>query len=190
MTTDGTTSPPNDDDALEGLSTAALTDLLYRELRLLARSRQRGDRIAAQMDPTSLVHRAYERLATAADGTWRSREHFVAAAAEAMRRVCIDEARAQGTLKRGGDRVRVPLSAVFRTAHAGLIGEDVDLLELSDALERLVAADGRAANIVKMRFFAGLTIENVAVLLGVDSRTVDRDWLAARAWLFADLKPS
>lgn len=174
-------------DPFVGLTTVELADLIYEVLRGIAGARQRRDRVAAGMNPTSLIHRAYLRLVQKPGETWNSRAHFVGAAAEAMRRVCIDEARAQAALKRGGDRCRVPLSDVLERSHAATISESMDLLSLSEALDRMAQVSARAAEIVKMRFFAGLTVDEVATLLNLSSRTVLREWEFARAWLFAEL---
>jgi len=183
----GSPDSPDGDEPFAGLTTAELIVLVYDELRALARSRQKSDRIAAEMNPSSLLHRTYVRLAGRSDARWYSRAHFVTAAAEAMRRVCIDEARRIQTRKRGGDRMRVPLSDVMDRNHAGLISERIGMLELNEAIDRLARHNSRAAEIVKMRFFTGMTIQQVAAVLGTDTRTIDRDWMAARAWLFAEL---
>ena len=165
--------------------------LVYDELRGIAHARIRGERPGYTLQTTELVHEAYLRLAPDRDDAWVGRGHFFAAAAEAMRRILIERARARARVKRGGDAegrpaLRVPLDLV---EIAGLADDDEPetILALDAAIERLEAKDERVARVVKLRFYAGLDVEEVAALVGASSRTVLRDWAFARAWLYAEL---
>ena len=138
------------------------------------------------LQATALVHEAFVRLVgPAQDRQWDSRGHFFAAAAEAMRRILINRARDKQRLKRGGGRKRVDLNQLA-TANDAL---DEDLLALDEALERLAAEDANCAQLVKLRFFAGLTADEASLALGVSRRTADRYWAYARAWLYKALRP-
>ena len=159
---------------------ADLLPLVYAELRRLAAAQLGREKPGQTLDATALVHEAYVRLVGPADeARWRSRGHFFAAAAEAMRHILVDIARRKGRKKREGVRVRVSLDAVEPSAAAP--GED--LLALDDALTRLAATDPTAAELVKLRYFAGLTIPQAAEALGIGARSADRLWAYARAWL-------
>ncbi|HYH68889.1 MAG TPA: ECF-type sigma factor [Urbifossiella sp.] len=159
---------------------ADLLPLVYDELRKLAAARLAAERPGQTLQPTALVHEAYLRLlgSEPPDG-WTGRGHFFAAAAEAMRRILINRARDRHRLKRGGDRGRVDLGAPADPATA----PDADLLDLDDALRRMSASHPQAAELVKLRFFAGLTQHEAAAALGLAPRTADRVWAFARAWL-------
>jgi RNA polymerase sigma-70 factor (ECF subfamily) len=156
-----------------------LAPIVYGALRELAGRylREAGEPLTLQ--PTALVHEAYLKLAGAAADDWRSRTHFYAVAARAMRQVLIDHVRGRNRLKRGGGRQRVTLSDVAAGTRDTLV--DVDALE--EALVRLGRQDERAARVVELRFFAGLPEPAVAEVLGVSERTVRNDWRMARAWL-------
>ena len=162
--------------------------LVYDELRKLAAQRLRREKPGQTLDATALVHEAYLKLVgTGRDKPWDGRGHFFAAAAEAMRRILIDRARERLRLKRGGGghRQRIDLKA--------LVTDDAspdELIDLDDALTRLSSVDARAANLVKLRLFAGLSIDEAATALGVVRRTAQRDWTFARAWLFEQLSAS
>lgn len=161
-----------------------LAPLLYDELRALARSHLNRERQDHTLQATALVHEAYLRLLGADQPPWNDRTHFFRAAAEAMRRILVEHARARGRIKRGGDRVRVEL-------RESLIGGGHDLdevLALDDAFRRLDEQDPRAADVVRLRYFAGLSVADTATALGVSERTVKRDWALARAWLFQELR--
>lgn len=160
-----------------------LLPLVYNELRALARARMARERPGHTLQPTALVHEAYLRLFGSAAPRWENRAHFFAAAAEAMRRILIDRARRQARLKRGGKQERVPLTdiAAEQPLDAG------QLLSLDQALERLEARDPSMAQVVTLRFFAGLTVEEIAAAVGVTPRTINRHWIAARAWLHREL---
>jgi RNA polymerase sigma factor (TIGR02999 family) len=156
---------------------ADLLPLVYDELRKLAAARMAAERPGHTLDATALVHEAYLRLI--GDQHFDGRAHFFAAAAEAMRRVLVNHARDRARLKRGGRRARVDLDRLTGPAAAS----DDDLLELDDALERLAGEFPSAAELVKLRFFAGMTQSEAADALGIPRRTADRHWAFARAWL-------
>lgn len=153
---------------------------LYRELRDLARRRLRNERSAHTLQATALVNEAYLRLSRERRIPADGRTRFLAIASNTMRRVLVDYARARRRAKRGGDPERVPLEDV----EAFLSDEESDeILALEDALVRLAQASPRGARVVELRFFAGLEMEEIAALLEVSSKTVQRDWAAARAWI-------
>ncbi len=160
-------------------ATDELLPLVYAELRRLARSRVAREKHAHSVQPTSLVHQAYFRLLGKQQPQWQGRSHFFAAAAEAMRRILIEKARQRASLKRGGDMRRTEL-------RESRIGEELsaeDLLSLDAALDGLEERDPAMANVVKLRYFAGLTVEETADALEMSPRSVNRAWTGARAWL-------
>jgi RNA polymerase sigma factor (TIGR02999 family) len=163
-----------------------LFPLVYDALRELAAARLAHEAPGQTLQATALVNEAYLRLVETKAQEWNSRGHFFAAAAEAMRRILVDRARKKQSLKRGGDRVREPLEEALVMAPE--IGED--LVALDEALERLGARDAEAAELVKLRFFAGLTSAQAAEALGISPRTADRAWTYARVFLLAELKNS
>jgi RNA polymerase sigma factor (TIGR02999 family) len=186
-------SADNDQNATEILAQAAggddsaaarLLPLVYDELRALAQSFFQLERPDHTLEPTALVHEAFMRLVDQTRVEWKSRAHFFAVAATAMRRILADHARRHRALKRGGDQKRVPLTNVPTPSGGSLI----DLVDLDDALERLAALDQRQYRIVELRFFGGLTVEQVAGVLGVSKTTVENEWRMVRAWLSAELK--
>jgi RNA polymerase sigma factor (TIGR02999 family) len=156
---------------------ADLLPLVYDELRKLAAARMAAETPGHTLNPTALVHEAYLRLV--GDQQFDGRGHFFAAAAEAMRRILVNHARDRNRLKRGGGRQRVDLDRLTGLAAA----TDDDLLGLDDALDRLAKDYPAAAELVKLRFFAGMTLREAAEALGVPRRTADRHWSFARAWL-------
>jgi RNA polymerase sigma factor (TIGR02999 family) len=156
-----------------------LTPIVYQSLRELAGHYLQGAVASPTLQPTALVHEAYLKLAGAADSDWRSRSHFYAIAARAMRQVLIDHVRGRRRQKRGGGWIRVTLSDVTAEDNETLI--DAEALEA--ALVALGKQDPRAARVVELRFFAGLPEPAVAEVLGVSERTVRSDWRMARAWL-------
>lgn len=167
------------------LALHALFPLVYDELRRLAAHRLALESPGQTLQATALVHEAYLRL-VGSDATkaWDGRGHFYAAAAEAMRRIVIDRARNRQRLKRGGRRRRESLDLDT------LIAEDApadDLIDLDEALGRMARFEHRAAEVVKLRLYVGLTLDEAAETLGVARRTVERDWAFARAWLFRQL---
>jgi RNA polymerase sigma factor (TIGR02999 family) len=162
-----------------------LLPLVYEELRRLAAQKLAQERPGQTLQPTALVHEAYLRLVGQRDEPcWDSRGHFFAAAAESMRRILVENARRRQRLKRGGDRRRVDPQQVELASAA----PSDDVLVISEALDRLAAEDPRKAELVKLRFFAGLSVEEAAQCLGISRATADRDWAYARAWLFDRLR--
>lgn len=156
-----------------------LLPLVYDDLRRLARARLRQESGVMTLPATALVHEAYLRLVGSDLLDWDHRGHFFAAAAEAMRRVAVDYARAARTRKRGGDLTRV----VLDTQHLPSQGLSLDLVDLDQALKRLEDQDQVMADVVKLKYFAGLSNLDTARSLGLSERTVNRHWTAARAWL-------
>jgi len=157
-----------------------LLPLVYEELRKLAAQKLANEKPGQTLQPTALVHDAYLRL-VGVDGSphWNSRGHFFAAASEAMRRILVDNARRKASAKRGGAFVRVKLAdEVSACPDAG-----VDLISLDEALDNLAARDARKAQLVKLRFFAGLSSSQAAAALGISESTADADWAYAKAWL-------
>jgi RNA polymerase sigma factor (TIGR02999 family) len=172
----------------QGDPTAAdqLLPLVYQELRRLAAHKLSRERPGQTLDATALVHEAYLRLVgTDRDQPWDSRGHFFAAAAESMRRILVENARRKHRRKRGGDRQRVDLQEIEAPADA----PTDDLLALDEALEQLAAEDPPKAALVKLRFFAGLSVVEAAACLGISRATADRHWAYARAWLYDRLHP-
>jgi RNA polymerase sigma factor (TIGR02999 family) len=160
---------------------AELLPLVYHELRKLAAARLAEEKPGQTLQATALVHEAYLRLASGAQPQgWNGRGHFFAAAAEAMRRILIDRARHKQTSKAGGQHRRLDLDAVDPLRDQV---DDDRLLALDDALQKLEVADPRKAQLVKLRFFAGLTAEQAAAALGVSTSTAEKDWAYARSWL-------
>lgn len=170
----------------EGWSSDRLLELLYDELRELAAARLRRLPPGSTLQPTALVHEAYMRLA-GDDDAWSGRAHFFGAAARAMRNVLIDRARRRAAARYGGGRNRITLDT-------GMLGlpkqaEDETLLALDEALDRLTALNERQGQAVVLLYYGGLTQQQAAELLGVSTRTVERDWRFAKAWLQRELGP-
>jgi RNA polymerase sigma factor (TIGR02999 family) len=164
-----------------------LLPLVYEELRQLAARKLVRESPGQTLSPTALVHEAYLRLVdTQKVQQWNSRGHFFGAAAEAMRRILVERARHKRSLKTGGDRQRQELADL----EAPDAEPSVDLLALNDALEKLETQDKRRAEVVKLRFFAGLTIEETARALGISTSTADSDWAYARCWLRLEIAGS
>jgi RNA polymerase sigma factor (TIGR02999 family) len=161
-----------------------LLPLVYEELRKLAAAKLAQENPGQTLQPTALVHEAYVRLVNADQARpWSSRTHFFRAAAEAMRRILVDNARRKGSLKRGGEFKRVELDAL--EASDMLPAEDV--LALSEALEKLAVHDTDKAELVKLRYFVGLSVEDAASVLGISRATADRHWQYAKTWLYCEL---
>ena len=160
-----------------------LLPLVYDELRRLAAHRMAGEDPGQTLQATALVHEAWLRLGGDDQPSWQNRAHFFAAAAEAMRRILIDNARRKNYLRHGGGAERVNLDGLDLAASV----DDEQLLALNEALDHLAAHDATKAQVVKLRFFAGLTNEQVARVLGVSEPTVKRHWAYARAWLFREM---
>ena len=163
---------------------ATLMPLLYDELHRLAVYYMRNERAGHTLQPTALVNEAYIRLIDQRESDWQNRAHFIAVAAQAMRRVLIDHARSKQRVKRGGLQVKVALEDVALAAG----DQPQDLVALDAALERLAKVDARQSRIVELRYFGGLTVEQTAEVLGISAPTVKRDWAVARAWLHRELR--
>jgi RNA polymerase sigma factor (TIGR02999 family) len=166
-------------------SSGELLPQLYAELRKLAAHRLARERPGQTLQATALVHEAWLRLENSPNQKWNGRAHFFAAAAEAMRRILVDNARRKQRLKHGGGGERVEIEAVELAAPL----PDEQLLELDEALNQLAGLDPPAAQLVKLRFFAGLTQAEAAEQLGLSRSTADRTWQFARAWLFDRIRP-
>jgi RNA polymerase sigma factor (TIGR02999 family) len=167
-------------DAGEADAAQKLLPLVYEELRVLAARRLEKEPPGQTIQPTALVHEAYLRLVGAQSPQhWQSKGHFFAAAAQAMRRILVENARRRKSLKQGGHWKQVDLDQ----AQPATPKASVDLVALDEALCRLAEADSRKARLVELRFFAGMTMEQAASALGVSIATAQRDWLYARAWL-------
>jgi RNA polymerase sigma-70 factor, ECF subfamily len=162
----------------------ALLAAIYDDLHRLAAKHMRGERVDHTLQPTALVHEAYIRLVDQRSTTWNDRLHFFAVASRVIRRILVDHARAEKAAKRGGDRTRVPLHDVDA---AGPM-RDVELLALDEALDDLASIDAQQAQVVELRYFGGLTVPEVASVLSISPRSVDRDWQCARAWLYCRLQ--
>ena len=161
-----------------------LLPLVYEELRKLAAVRMASEAPGHTLDGTGLVHEAFLRLV--GDQRFENRSHFFAAAAEAMRRILVESARAKSRLKRGGDQTRVTIDAV----DIRLQRPADELLAIHEALDRLTVTNPRAAELVKLRYFVGLTLDEAAQTLGISPRTADGVWAYAKAWLLVQLGPA
>src|SRR5208282_4313270 len=161
-----------------------LLPLVYGELRRLAASKMARETPNQTLQPTALVHEAWLRLVGDANPKFGGRAHFFAAAAEAMRRILIDKARRKRALRHGGDQQRVDLADVEVAAP----GDDDQLLAVNDALDKLAAQNQLEAELVKLRYFVGITLEEAAEVLGISARTADNYWAHARAWLYRAIK--
>lgn len=183
MVPDPTPDPIRDalDAVREGQPHASerLLPLVYDHLRRLARARMAHVPPGNTLQPTALVHEAFLRLQKGQGAEWDGRGHFFAAAAEAMRQILVDQARRKGAIKRGGDRERLDVDDIDLPIEAPPEG----ILDLDAALDALAELDAVKADVVKLRYFAGLEREEIATTLGISPRTVDRHWAYARAWL-------
>ena len=168
----------------DGTAAARLLPLVYGELRSLAQSYFQLERPDHTLEPTALVHEAFVRLVDQTRVKWKSRAHFFAVAATAMRRILADHARRHRAAKRGGDRKRVPLTNVPTPSGSRVVG----IVDLDDALAQLENLDKRQYRIVELRFFGGLTVAQVAEVLSVSKTTVESEWRMVRAWLSAELR--
>lgn len=160
-----------------------LLPVVYEELRRLAAAKMSQEPPGHTLQATALVHEAYIRLVGSQDQDWSGRTHFFAAAAEAMRRILIDNARRKLRLKRGGGRQKIGLT----DAEPAIEGPSDDLIALDEALDRLAEMDKTKADLVKLRYFAGLTLEQTAGVLNLPERTAKRYWAHARAWLHREV---
>lgn len=162
----------------------SLVPLVYAELHRLAHSYMRGERPGHSLQTTALIHEAYVRLVDAPQMRCQNRGHFLAVSAQIMRRILVDVARSERSLKRGGDRPHVALEEGLAIAPEARL----DLAALDDALIELAAIDPRKSQVVELRFFGGLTAEETAEVLGVSCDTVLRDWKLAKVWLLQRLE--
>jgi RNA polymerase sigma factor (TIGR02999 family) len=160
-----------------------LMELTYHELRKIAASHIRRERTARSLQTMDLVHEAYLRLVDQAATPWRDRAHFFRIAAHVMRQILIDHARKRHAGKRGGGVPQISLDKALNIAEA----QSGDLLVLEEALARLQTVDSRQCQVVEMRFFAGMSEDEIAVVLGVSVRTIHREWRMARAWLYKEV---
>lgn len=163
-----------------------LMPAIYAECRRIAARQLRREHRDHTLDPTSLVHEMYLRLVDQRRATWANRAQFFGVAAQLMRRVLVDYARARHADKRGGSATFVSLAAAAETPNDSPVG---DVLAIDDALERLAAYDQEQVRIIELRFFAGLTVEETAHVVGRSPRTVKREWQLAKAWLHRELRP-
>ena len=164
-----------------------LLPLVYADLRQLAAAKMASEAPGQTLQPTALVHEAWLRLGGDAQPQWANRAHFFAAAAEAMRRILIDQARRKRAVRHGGELAKVSASdSGFDVAAP--TADDEELLLMNEALGALAAHDPRIAELVKHKYFTGLTLEEAADLLGISHRTANRDWAYARAWLFNEMR--
>jgi RNA polymerase sigma factor (TIGR02999 family) len=175
-----------DRDALE-----RLVPMVYQECRRLAALQLGGERAGHTLSPTALVHELYLRLVDQRRASWQNRAHFFGVAAGLMRRILVDHARGRAALKRGGGGIFVQLTDDVPGAAGSRDGDEAaaDLLALDEALHRLGERDPDQRQLVELRYFAGLTVEETAHVLGRSPRTVKREWQLARAWLFRELHP-
>ena len=162
-----------------------LLRLVYDELRKIAAWKMSSESSAYTLQPTALVHEAWLRLTAMEGWNWQNRAHFFGAAAESMRRILIDRARRRNALRRGGDQERVEL---VEGELAAVAPDDARLLALDEALTKLSAEDPRKAELIRLRYFAGLTIEQAAETLWISEATAKRWWNFARAWLFEEMR--
>ena len=163
-----------------------LLPLVYEELRILAAQKLSHESPGQTLQATALVHEAYIKLVGEEAQDWKSRNHFFWAAAEAMRRILIDNARRKSSLKRGGEHGRIDLDPATR-AHDGTLSAE-NLISLDEALARLSADEPDRAGVVKLRYFAGLSVEQTSEILGISPTTVKRYWAYARAWLLREIE--
>jgi RNA polymerase sigma factor (TIGR02999 family) len=159
---------------------------VYQQLRGIAEAYFRRAGRHQTLQPTALVHEAFLRMADRPDAQWNGRSHFCAVCATAMRAILVDHARARTARKRGGDWQRLTLDAAHIVPH-GSEWAEVDILALNRALERLEQLNPRHAHIIELRFFGGMTVEQIAEHLGLSRTTIENDWRTARAWLSAQL---
>jgi RNA polymerase sigma-70 factor (ECF subfamily) len=160
-----------------------LTPLVYEQLRRIARRHMREERAGNTLQTTALINEAYLRLVDVNSSGWRDRAHFFAFSARLMRRILVDAARARGSAKRGGLAIRVDHSKTFNPDDLPGAGRSAELVALDDALNALAEIDVRKARVIEKRFFAGLSVEETAGVLGISTQSVLRDWKLARVWL-------
>ena len=177
---------PANDGSMEALNLSQVMPIVYDELRRLARKYMARERVGQTLQATALVNEAYVRLWKENKRVWQNRAHFCAIAANAMREILVERARARAALKRGGSRVRVSLSKDIPAKE----NAEFDMLALNEALTGLSKLDPQLAHIVELRFFGGLTVEEAASVLKSSPATVKRAWSMAKAWLKRELERS
>ena len=160
-----------------------LMPMVYQDLRLLAQRSLRQERNEHTLQATALAHEAYLRLIDQRNVDWRDRQHFLAIAAQQIRRILVDHARAKNSNKRGGGSDRITLSDLPEQEH----GSRIELMALDDAMQRLAQISETQCRIVELRYFGGLTLEDIAEVLGIGKRSVSREWNCAKAWLYHEL---
>lgn len=168
----------------DAVALGKLTPMVYAELRSLAHRALRGERDDQTMQTTALVNEAFIRLVGQDRTRWQNRSHFAAVAAQAMRRILVDEARRRNAAKRPDAAMRVELHEAVE-----LVASPEELVALDNALSRLALLDERQARVVELKFFAGMELDEIASVLGVGSATVSRDWRLARGWLYSAMVP-
>ena len=168
----------------DGKASEELLPLVYEELRRLAAHKMANEAAGQTLQPTALVHEAWLRLVGNQEQQWNGRAHFFGAAAEAMRRILIENARRKGAQRHGGGKARLDVHEIEIAAPA----KDEELLALSDALEKFAVRDKQKAELVKLRYFVGLTTEEAAQVLGISVPTADRWWNFSRAWLYEEIE--
>ena len=161
-----------------------LLSLVYEELRSLAARKMAQEKAGQTLQATALVHEAWLRLSASHSQEWRGREHFFSAAAEAMRRILVDNARRKMRVRHGGEMERVEIE----WTHLPIATDDVKCLKVHEALDRLTLVDARKAEVVKLRVFVGLEVQEIAAALGTSEKTIQRDWIFAKAWLSRELR--
>ena len=161
---------------------------LYPNLRQMAARLLSRERLGHSMEPAMLIHEAYLKLVDQEQASWKTKSHFFAVGAQAMRRILVDHARHRNRLKHGGDLARITLTDL--NARSLSIDRDQDVLTVAEVLDRLEHLDPRQAKIVELRFFGGLTLDEVAEALGISRRTVAYEWRVARAWIRSELSGS
>jgi RNA polymerase sigma-70 factor (ECF subfamily) len=167
------------------IAQAEISASIYRELRKLAAAKMRSERDNHTLQPTALVHEAYLRLADQPDSVWKDRGRILGLAAQAMRHILVDHARARATEKRGAGTVQISVNEGVLSSRDSFF----DVLTIDEALSRLSAFDSRQAKVLELHFFGGLSIEEIAQELKISPRTIARDWAMARAWLRRQLTP-
>ncbi len=187
MSADGITVIMQQVERGEPNAAAQLLAVVYDELRRLAAAKMARESAGQTLQPTALVHEVWLRLGGDAQPAWANRAHFFAAAAEAMRRILIESARRKRAIRHGGEFAKVSASETGFDVAAAAETDD-ELLLVNDALEALAAHDPRKAELVKQKYFVGLTLEEAAEVLGISHRTAKRDWAYAQAWLFEEVQ--
>src|SRR5215472_10461589 len=165
-------------------TTEQLLPLVYAELRRLAAHKMAGENPGQTLQPTALVHEAWLKLGGGENRHWQNRNHFIAAAAEAMRRILTDNARRKLRVRHGGGQQRVDLDDCAEAVKS----KDEQVLAVDEALEKLACLDPQRAEVVKLRYFVGLTISEVAEVMGISEPTAKRYWAFARAWLYEEIR--